>query len=103
MTGHMPDAGLPYHFLADLHLHPAQPGSKAIALVPGQWCAILCIDQQQWSARLTFTGSPSPGDTFRAAVQLLMSEAIACFPAGTDFTLWANGNAGTGHVVSSTA
>ncbi|WP_226975144.1 hypothetical protein [Xanthomonas sp. LMG 12462] len=54
---------LPYHFLADLLLHPAQPGSKATALVSGQWCAILCIDQQQWSARLTFTGSPAPGVT----------------------------------------
>ncbi|MBB6368856.1 hypothetical protein FHR56_004037 [Xanthomonas sacchari] len=94
---------MPHHFLADLHLLPAQSGSKATALASGQWCAILCIDQQPWSARLTFSGRPSPGDTFRAAVQLLMPDAIAHFPAGADFTLWANGNAGTGHVVSSTA
>ncbi|KMM74939.1 hypothetical protein ACP93_14140 [Xanthomonas sp. NCPPB 1128] len=94
---------LSHHFLADLQLHPAQPGSKATALVSGQWCAILCIGQQRWLARLTFTGSPSPCDTFRAAVQLLMPEAIACFPAGADFTLWANGNEGTSHVVSGTA
>ncbi|KAB7762050.1 MULTISPECIES: hypothetical protein [Xanthomonas] len=90
---------LPHHFLADLLLHPAQPGSKATALVSGQWCAILCIDQQQWSARLTFTGSPAPGVTFRAGVQLLMPDALAHFPAGADFTLWANGSEGTGHVV----
>lgn len=94
---------LPQHFLADLQLDPAQPGSKATALVSGQWCAILCIDRQQWSARLTFTGSTSSGDTFRAGVQLLMPDALAHFPAGADFTLWANGSEGTGHVVSSAA
>lgn len=91
---------LTLHFLADLHVHPAQPGSKATALVSGQWCAILCIDRRRWSARLTFTGSPSPGDTFRTGVQLLMPDALAHFPAGADFTLWANGSEGTGRVVS---
>jgi hypothetical protein len=88
------------HFVADIFLLPTQADGRATPLVSGEWRTILGINSEHWSARLTFADSPSPGDTFQAAVQLLVPDAAQYFPVGADFTVWENGNKGTGRVVS---
>lgn len=91
---------MPAHFIAEIYLFPTQAGGRTTPLVSGEWRTILGINNEHWSARLTYTDNPSPGDTFQAIVQLLIPDAVQYFLAGADFTIWENGNKGTGRVVS---
>jgi len=88
------------HFIAEIYLIPTQAGGRATPLVSGEWRTVLGINGEHWSARLTFKGKPKPGDTFHADVQLLIPDAAQYFSVGADFTVWENGNKGTGRVVS---
>ena len=88
------------HFVAEIHLLPIETGSRSTPLASGEWRTILGIGKEHWSARLTFADSPRPGDTFHATVQLLVPDALKYFAVGSDFTVWENGNKGTGRVLS---
>jgi hypothetical protein len=90
-------------FVAQIDLLPTAEGGRAGALLSGEWRTVLCVNDQHWSARLSFAGRPGPGETFVAEVELLMpAEAIRLFPAGAEFTVWEGGIKGTGRVLSST-
>jgi len=91
---------MPIHFVADIHLLHTQAGGRASPLVSGEWRTVLGINDEHWSARLTFPGNPSPGDAFQASVQLLVPDAAQYFPVGANFTVWEGGTKGTGRVVS---
>jgi hypothetical protein len=102
------DAGTPTvdlvmssEFFADIYLLPTEAGGRHGPLVSGEWRTVLGINNEHWSARLTFTGRPLPGDTFHAGVQLLVPEAaLPYFTVGAEFTVWEAGTKGTGRVVS---
>jgi len=65
---------------------------------------VLGINDEHWSARLYFSGDPSPGETFSAGVQLLYPDkALQFFTVGAEFTVWEGGTKGTGRVVSGAA
>jgi hypothetical protein len=87
-------------FLAEIQLNPAEQNGRAGPLIGGEWRTILSINGENWSARLFFAGSPEPGDSFRADVQLLMPEAYERFQVGAEFTVWENGTKGIGHVIA---
>lgn len=88
-------------FVAEIHLLPTESGGCKGPLVSGEWRTVLGINNEHWSARLTFSGQPAPGETFAAAVQLLMSEtALPFFPLGAELTVWEGGTKGTGRVTS---
>jgi hypothetical protein len=62
---------------------------------------VLGINNEHWSALLTFSGQPSPGETFQAWVKLLLpAAALPYFVIGAEFTVWEGGTKGTGRVVS---
>ena len=89
------------HFIAEIHLLPSESGGRAGPLTTDEWRTVLGINNESWSARLTFSGRPAPGETFTASVQLLMSEiALPFFPVGAEFTVWEGGTKGVGRVVS---
>lgn len=90
-------------FAAEIHLLTTEAGGRSGPLLSGEWRTILGINDEHWSARLIFSGTPSPGDTFRATVQLLMPEAGQHFPVGAEFTVQEGGTRGTGRVVSAAA
>lgn len=88
-------------FFADIHLLPTEAGGRQQPLVSGEWRTILRINNEHWSARLTFAGQPLPGDAFRARVQLLFPEkALQYFTIGAEFTIWEGGTKGAGRVAS---
>jgi hypothetical protein len=88
-------------FLADIYLLPTEDGGRKASLVSGVWRTVLGINNEHWSARLTFAGQPAPGETFNASVQLLYPEqALPHFVVGAEFTVWEGGTKGTGRVVS---
>lgn len=88
-------------FFADVHLLPSSAGGRKRPLGSGEWRTVLGIEGEYWSARLAFAGQPSPGETFRCGVQLLMpEEALPYFTPGKEFTVWEGGTRGTGRVVS---
>ena len=66
----------------------------------GEWRTVLGVEGKNWSARLVFSGSPSPGETFHASVKLLLPEAFSQFPIGAVFTVWEGDIRATGRVVS---
>ena len=88
------------HLVTEIHLLRIETGSRSTPLASGEWRTILGIGNEHWSARLTFADSPGPGDTFHATVQLLVPDALKHFPVGSNFTVWENGNKGTGRVLS---
>lgn len=87
-------------FVAQIHLFTPEAGGRAGPLPPSEWRTVLSTNGENWSARLVFSGAPSPGDTFEATAQLLMPEATQHFPVGTEFTIWEGGTKGIGHVLS---
>ena len=92
---------MPPEFFAEIHLLPAESGGRRGPLVTGEWRTVLGINNEHWSARLTFSGQPEPGSTFHAGVQLLSpKEALPLFPVGAEFTVWEGGTKGNGRVVS---
>jgi translation elongation factor EF-Tu-like GTPase len=90
-------------FSAEIYLLTTEVGGRTTPLTPGDWRTVLCINNEHWSARLLFSGTHSPGETFPVAVQLLMPEAIQYFPIGAEFTVWEGGTRGHGRVLSSAA
>ncbi|MCU7370792.1 hypothetical protein PEC18_07850 [Paucibacter sp. O1-1] len=86
-------------FAAEIHLLNAEAGGRVGPLPSGEWRTVLGINNEQWSARLLFDGSPKPGESFLATVQLLVPEAKQYFPAGAEFTVWERGTKGEGHVL----
>lgn len=87
-------------FFADIYLLPPDVGGRQGPLVSGEWRTVLSINNEYWSARITFAGQPAPGETFCAAVQLLVSEqALSYFAVGAEFTIWEGGTKGNGWVV----
>jgi hypothetical protein len=66
----------------------------------GEWRTVLGVNGEHWSARIRFSGEPKPGDAFQADVQMLVPEAAQYFSVGATFTVWENGNKGTGRVIS---
>ena len=91
------------HFIADIHLSQTDAGGRAGPLVSGEWRTVLGINGDHWSARLVFSDNPSPGQTFRAAVQLLVPDALRHFQVGAEFTVWECGTKAMGRVVSRAA
>jgi hypothetical protein len=87
-------------FRASIQLHATEDDGRSQALPEGEWHTLFCVGGENWSARLFFSGSPAPGDSFRAEVQLLSPEAYEQFPVGAQFTVWENGMKGTGHVLT---
>ena len=76
---------MPPEFFADIYLFPTEAGGRQQPLRGGEWRTILGINNEHWSARLTFAGQPLPGDTFRAGVQLLFPEkALQYFAIGAE-------------------
>jgi len=90
-------------FVAEIHLKETQHGGRQGPLNSGEWRTVLGVNNEHWSARLLFSGSPSPGDTFEATVELLVPEARNHFPIGTEFTVWEGGTKGVGRVLSGAA
>ena len=87
-------------FFADIHLVPTEARGRKHPLVGSEWRTVLGINKEHWSARLTFSGQPAPGETFRAGVQLLYPEkALQYFTIGAEFTVWEGGTKGIGRVV----
>jgi len=91
---------MPASFVAEIELLATDAGGRAGPLLSGEWRTVLGIGNEHWSARLAFSGVPSPGGVFEASVQLLMPEAMQYFPVGAEFTLWEGGTKGVGHVLS---
>jgi hypothetical protein len=90
-------------FVADIRLLSTETGGRAGPLLSGEWRTVLGIGGEHWSARLLFSGEPSPGEAFQASVQLLMPEALQYFPVGAEFTVWEGGTKGVGRVLSMAA
>lgn len=93
---------MPESFLAEIRLLPAEAGGRVGRLFSGEWRTVLEINNEHWSARLLFEGTPAPGSSFRATVQLLVPEAARHFSAGAEFTVWEGGTKGVGHVLPPT-
>ena len=91
---------MPASFLVEIRLLATDAGGRAGPLLSGEWRTVLGVGDEHWSARLFFSGTPSPGQTFQASVQLLVPEALQYFPVGTEFTVWEGGTKGMGHVLS---
>ena len=92
------------HFLAEIRLLPTEAGGRKGRLLSGEWRTVLGINDEHWSARLSFSGEPSPGETFVADIQLLYPDkALQFFAVGAEFTVWEGGTKGTGRVVSGAA
>ena len=89
-------------FAVEIHLLPTTSGGRQSPLMHGEWRTVLGINNEYWSARLLYSGSHSPGETFRATVQLLVPEADQHFSVGAEFTVWEGGTKGTGRVLSAT-
>ncbi len=90
-------------FSAEIRLLAAEGGGREGPLLSGEWRTVLGVGQENWSARLRFSGAPAPGQTFHASVQLLVPEALQYFPVGTEFTVWEGGTKGVGRVLSTEA
>lgn len=90
-------------FSAEICLQLTESGGRAVPLPSDEWRTVLGIGDENWSARILFSGNPAPGETFAATVQLLVPEAAQHFPAGAEFTVWEGGTKGTGHVLSGAA
>ena len=90
-------------FSAEIYLLPTQAGGRTTPLAFGEWRTVLGINDEHWSARLLFSGTHSPGETFPVTVQLLLPEAIQYFPIGAEFTVWEGGTKATGRVLSAAA
>ena len=88
------------HFAVEIQLLPAEQGGRVGPLASGEWRTVLSINNEHWSARLMFDGAPTPGESFRATVQLLLPEAQQHFPEGVEFKVWEGGTKGVGHVLS---
>lgn len=91
---------MPAFFVAEVRLLTTEAGGRTGPLLSGEWRTVLAIGGEHWSARLSFSEAPSPGQTFQAAVQLLMPEALQYFPVGAEFTVWEGGTKGVGRVLS---
>lgn len=87
-------------FVAEIDLTSTQHGGRKGPLHSGEWRTVLGVNKEYWSARLLFSGSPSPGESFEAIVELLVPEARNHFPVGTEFTVWEGGTKGVGRVLS---
>lgn len=88
-------------FVAQIQLLPTEAGERTRALVSGEWRTVLGINNEHWSARLTFSGEPTPGESLVSQVQLLLPElALQYFTVGADFTVWEGGTKGVGKVIS---
>ena len=87
-------------FLANIQLLPTEAGGRKGQLPSGEWRTVLGINNELWSARLTFSGQPAPGQSFVAQVQLLLPDlARPFFQVGAEFTVWEGGTKGVGQVV----
>jgi hypothetical protein len=91
---------MPTSFVAEIRLFATEADGRAGPLLSGEWRTVLGIGSEHWSARLNFSGLPSPGQVFEASVQLLAPEALQYFPVGAEFTVWEGGTKGVGHVLS---
>jgi hypothetical protein len=93
-----------YQFTAEIHLPATETGGRKGPLLSGEWRTVLGVNNGHWSARITFAGQPSPGQSFTAGVELLRPDvALEFFTLGAEFTVWEGGTKGTGRVVSVTA
>lgn len=90
-------------FFAQIDLLATEAGGRAGRLPSGEWRTVLGINNEHWSARLVFTGEPSPGEAFHATVQLLVPQAEQYFPVGAEFTVWEGGTKAVGRVLSTSA
>lgn len=88
-------------FDAEIRLHATESGGREGPLLSVEWRTVLSVGGENWSARLSFSGTPLPGQAFSASVQLLVPEALQYFPVGAEFTVWEGGTKGTGRVLSS--
>jgi hypothetical protein len=91
---------MPESFVAEIRLLGTDSGGRVGPLLSGEWRTVLGINNEHWSARMLFQGTPAPGDVFQAEVQLLMPEAQQYFPAGVEFSVWESGTKGVGRVLS---
>ena len=91
---------MPQTFSVEIYLLPTDAGGRHSPLSHDEWRTILGINDEHWSARLRFSGNPSPGETFTATMQLLVPEANQYFPVGAEFTVWEGGTKGVDRVVS---
>jgi hypothetical protein len=88
-------------FLAEIRLLTTEAGGRSGPLLSGEWRTVLGINNEYWSARLTFSGQPLPGEAFSADVELLRPDvALSFFPVGAEFTVWEGGTKGMGRVGS---
>jgi hypothetical protein len=99
----MPNVNTSELFAAEIHLLGTDAGGRLGSLVSGEWRTVLGVNNSHWSARLTFEGSPAPGDFFQAEVKLLVSGARQYFSEGVEFTVWENGTKGMGRVLPTAA
>ena len=87
-------------FTAEIQLLATEAGGRSGPLLSGEWRTVLGINGEHWSARLTFSGQPAPGQSFTAGVTLLRPDiALEFFFPGAEFTVWEGGTKGTGRVV----
>ena len=88
-----------HHFVASIQLLSTEAGGRKGPLLHGEWRTVLGIKNEHWSARLAFTGRPSPGQSFVAEVSLLAPDvALPFFQIGSEFTVWEGGTKGVGKV-----
>lgn len=57
-------------FSVEIYLLPTEAGGRHGPLSHGEWRTILGNGDEYWSARLHFSGNPSPGETFAATMRL---------------------------------
>jgi hypothetical protein len=89
------------HFTAEIHLLATEVGGRKDPLLSGEWRTVLGMNGEHWSARLTFSGQPGPGQSFTAGVTLLRPDvALEFFILGAEFTVWEGCTKGTGRVVA---
>lgn len=89
------------HFVAKIQLATTEAGGRKGPLVSGEWRTVLGAKNENWSARLTFSDEPMPGDSFVAFVELLRSDiALGFFPVGAEFTVWEGSVKAVGRVIS---
>ena len=91
---------MPASFTAEIYLFSTTDGGRQGPLPIEEWRTILRVGEKNWSARLSYAGSPNPGERFVATIRLLEPEALQRFPLGAEFTVLEGGSKGAGRVES---
>ena len=71
MEPELPNPHSTVHLTAEIHLLATEEGGRQGPLISGEWRTVLEVNGEHWSARLTFVGEPSPGESFLANVEFL--------------------------------